>query len=101
MSDHLVHTWNADDQLLTVNSPRTDLTDLTTHAYYPDTTVDHRRGDLMRVTNALGQVANFARYDGARRLLEAVDPTASPPFEHRSTRIRCGSPIPTGCFHFS
>jgi RHS repeat-associated protein len=60
--------------VLTVDGPRTDLTDLTTYAYYTDTTADHRRGDLMRVTTALGQATNLTRYDGAGRLREAVDP---------------------------
>ena len=68
------HTWNADGQPLTVDGPRTDVSDVTTYAYYADTTTEHRRGDLQRITNALGQATQFTRYDGAGRLLQSTDP---------------------------
>jgi len=90
------HTWNADGQVLTVNGPRTDVTDLTTYAYYTDTTADHRRGDLMRVTNALGQVTNFTRYDGAGRLRESTDPNGVTTVYAYDARGRLGSVTPAG-----
>jgi YD repeat-containing protein len=65
--------------LLTVDGPRTDVSDVTTYAYYMSsasgcpTTCPYRAGDLYTVTNALGQVTTFTNYDGAGRLLSQVD----------------------------
>ncbi|WP_235566422.1 DUF6531 domain-containing protein, partial [Lysobacter sp. Root667] len=51
--------------LKSIDGPRTDLSDVTTYAYYPSddagcasapTTCPHRKGDLWKTTNALGQV---------------------------------------------
>jgi RHS repeat-associated protein len=65
-----------------VNGPRTDVSDVTTYTYYPaddatcasaPTTCPHRAGDLWKVTNALGQVTETLRYDGAGRPLAVKD----------------------------
>ncbi|HAZ60093.1 MAG TPA: hypothetical protein DCY89_00805, partial [Gammaproteobacteria bacterium] len=56
-----------------VDGPRTDVNDVTTYAYYTDTTAVHAPGDLAAVTNAAGHVTHFTRYDGAGRVLEAID----------------------------
>lgn len=65
-----------------VNGPRTDVTDSTTYTYYPSddascvaspTTCPHRKGDLWKVTNALGQVTETLAYDGAGRVLSVKD----------------------------
>ncbi|RDZ26828.1 RHS repeat protein [Lysobacter silvisoli] len=59
-----------------VNGPRTDLNDTTTYTYYASddasctsapATCPHRKGDLWKVTNALGQVVETLAYDGAGR----------------------------------
>jgi YD repeat-containing protein len=68
------YTYNRYGQVLTVNGPRTDVTDLTTYEYYPDTQADWTLGDLKQVTNALGRVTRFTRYDRNGRLLQSIDP---------------------------
>jgi RHS repeat-associated protein len=66
-----------------VDGPRTDISDVTTYTYYPNddatcatspTTCPHRKGDLWKVTNALGQVTETLKYDGAGRPLSVKDP---------------------------
>lgn len=61
-----------------VNGPRTDVTDIITFTYYPSddpacatapTTCPHRKGDVWKVTNALGQISETLKYDGAGRAL--------------------------------
>ncbi|WP_295928542.1 RHS repeat-associated core domain-containing protein [uncultured Xanthomonas sp.] len=65
-----------------VDGARTDVNDITSFTYYPTddstcatspTTCPHRKGDLWRVTNALGQVTEYLAYDGAGRVLSAKD----------------------------
>ncbi|MCW0368854.1 hypothetical protein NB699_003837 [Xanthomonas sacchari] len=66
----------------TVDGARTDVNDITSFTYYPTddstcatspTTCPHRKGDLWKVTNALGQVTEYLAYDGAGRVLSAKD----------------------------
>jgi len=68
--------------LTSVNGPRTDVSDVTTYSYYASdeagcatasTTCPHRKGDLWKVTNALGQVVETQAYDGAGRPLSVKD----------------------------
>lgn len=65
-----------------VNGPRTDVADTVSYTYYPSddpacaaapTTCPHRKGDLWKVTNALGQVTETLAYDGAGRVLSVKD----------------------------
>jgi len=65
-----------------VNGPRTDVSDVSTYAYYQTddascasapTSCPHRAGDLWKVTNALGQVSEYLRYDGTGRPLAVKD----------------------------
>ncbi|UYK82724.1 RHS repeat protein [Xanthomonas sacchari] len=65
-----------------VDGPRSDVTDKVMYTYYPTddstcatspTTCPHRKGDLWKVTNALGQVTEYLAYDGAGRVLSAKD----------------------------
>jgi RHS repeat-associated protein len=65
-----------------VNGPRTDVADVTTYAYYASddvsctaapTTCPHRKGDLWKVTNALGQVTETLAYDGSSRPVSMKD----------------------------
>ncbi len=69
-------------QIIKVDGPRTDVSDLTTYTYYPSddatcttapTTCPHRKGDLWKVTNALSHVVETLKYDGAGRLLSVKD----------------------------
>lgn len=68
--------------LKSVDGPRTDLNDVTTYAYYPSddascasapATCPHRKGDLWRTTNALGQVTEVLQYDAQGRVLSLQD----------------------------
>ncbi|WP_170113306.1 RHS repeat domain-containing protein [Ahniella affigens] len=69
-------------RLMSVDGPRTDEADITTFAYYgiDDPTCSslggachYRHGDLKSVTNALGHVTNYLRYDRAGRLTRVQD----------------------------
>lgn len=59
-----------------INGPREDVSDVTSYFYHPATDESgcddggpcHRRGDLWRAVNALGQVTENLRYDRAGRL---------------------------------
>src|SRR5262249_55912603 len=68
--------------LLTVDGPRTDVTDTTTYAYYATTSETgcttlggtcHRLGDLQTVTNALGHVTTYVSYDKNGRVTRIQD----------------------------
>lgn len=69
------YTYDAHGQVLTVDGPRTDVSDTTTYEYYPDAdAVVERRGRLYRVVNALGHETRFQEYDYAGNVLSVVDP---------------------------
>ena len=68
------YTYNAQGQVLTVDGPRTDVTDVTTYSYYTANTASYRIGDLATVTNALGHVTTISAYDGNGRPLSITDP---------------------------
>ena len=59
-------TYNSDGQPLTIDGPRTDVTDVTTLTYYTCTT-GSQCGQLHTVTNALSQVTTYNSYDAAGR----------------------------------
>jgi YD repeat-containing protein len=67
-------TYNAQGQVLSVDGPRSDAADTTTYAYHTTTTADFRAGDLQSITNALGQVTRFIRYDAHGRVRSLIDP---------------------------
>jgi RHS repeat-associated protein len=60
--------------LLTTTGPRTDLTDVTTYAYYLTDSATAKHGDLQSITDALGHVTTYASYDGAGRVTRTIDP---------------------------
>jgi RHS repeat-associated protein len=64
--------------LLSVDGPRTDVADTTSYVYRQSdeatcasspNTCPYRKGDLWKITNAMGQVIETLKYDGARRPL--------------------------------
>lgn len=75
-------TYNQYGQVLTHDGPRTDVSDITTYAYYSDTgftgtgssAVGHTIGDLQSITNAAGKVTQYTKYDKHGQLLESIDP---------------------------
>ena len=74
--------YNRWGQVLTHDGPRTDVNDVTTYAYYSDTSftgsgaeaVGHTQGDLQSVTNAAGQVTQNTKYNKHGQLLESIGP---------------------------
>ncbi|WP_246432365.1 RHS repeat domain-containing protein [Xanthomonas theicola] len=69
-----------------VDGPRTDIGDTTSYTYYASddascatspATCPHRKGDLWKVTNPLGQVTEVLAYDGAGRVLSVRDPNGT------------------------
>ncbi|WP_161786079.1 DUF6531 domain-containing protein [Lysobacter antibioticus] len=64
------------------NGPRNDVSDITTYDYYSadapgcatgPATCNYRKGDLRKLTNALGQSREVLRYDAAGRVLTLID----------------------------
>ncbi|MEX8520697.1 MAG: RHS repeat protein [Leptothrix sp. (in: b-proteobacteria)] len=68
------YTYNQFGQVLTVTDPRNNPT---TYAYASATTADVTIGDLLSVTNALGHVTQYLKYDRAGRVLRRIDPMAN------------------------
>jgi RHS repeat-associated protein len=66
-------TYNSLGQTATVDGPRTDVSDVTTYAYYVCTT-GAQCGQVYTITNALGQVTTITSYDGHGNPLTIVDP---------------------------
>ena len=64
------YTYNQDGQMLTMRDP---LNQVTSYAYYSDTTDEHTKGDLQSVTNAFGHVTRYTQYDKSGRLLRSAD----------------------------
>ena len=67
-------TYNQWGQVLSEDGPRTDVNDITTYMYYGDTTADHLPGDLQSVTDAVGRVTQYSKYNRHGQLLEGSDP---------------------------
>jgi YD repeat-containing protein len=66
-------TYNQLGQVLTEDGPRTDVADITAYEYYADTTDDHTLGDLKQVTDAVGKVTRYTKYDKHGQVLESAD----------------------------
>jgi YD repeat-containing protein len=66
------YTYNNFGQVLTSDGPRTDVSDVTTYTYYPDT--DPNLGNIKDITNALGQKTSFNSYDGDGRPTQVTAP---------------------------
>jgi RHS repeat-associated protein len=69
--------------LKSTDGPRSDVSDITSYAYFPSTDESgcsnppigecHRKGKLWKITNALGQFIEYARYDQAGRVTRLRD----------------------------
>ncbi|MGH8769048.1 MAG: hypothetical protein ACREVT_12835 [Burkholderiales bacterium] len=62
------YTYNAIGQVLTIDGPRTDVSDITTYVY------ENTSGNLLTVTNPAGHVTQITGYDANGRPLTIVDP---------------------------
>jgi RHS repeat-associated protein len=67
------YTYNGFGQVLTIDGPRTDVSDVTTMAYYNCTT-GGQCGQINTITNALGQVTTFNTYNAFGQPLTITDP---------------------------
>jgi YD repeat-containing protein len=74
------YTYNANGQVLTVDGPRTDVTDVTTYTYHADNatctgaSVIGCRGQVHTVTNAVGQVTTVSEYNAHGQPVRITDP---------------------------
>src|SRR5690606_41161533 len=68
-SESRTTTWTYDSrgQVLTIDGPRTDVTDVTTYTYDAE-------GNLATATNALGHLVQYTDYDAHGNPLEIIDP---------------------------
>ncbi len=66
-------TYNSFGQVLTVDGPRTDVSDVTTNAYYTCST-GAQCGQVHSITNALGHVTQITSYNAHGNPLTIVDP---------------------------
>jgi RHS repeat-associated protein len=64
--------YNSDGQVIEIDGPRTDVSDVTTFTYYDCATGDEC-GQLESVTNALGHQTTYDAYDAHGQLLEKTD----------------------------
>lgn len=68
------YTYNANGKMLTVDGPRTDLSDVTTYTYYADDDPDlGKRGNVAIMTNALGHTTSITAYNAHGQPLTIVD----------------------------
>ena len=68
-------TYSALGQLLTVDGPRTDVTDVTTYTYFASSDpCGACRGNVKSVANALGHVTTFDAYDADGQPKRITDP---------------------------
>lgn len=61
------YTYNTYGQVLTIDGPRTDVSDVTTYTY-------DLQGNLSSMTNALNQTTQFTSYDAHGNLMSMTDP---------------------------
>jgi RHS repeat-associated protein len=67
------YTYNAYGQVLTIDGPRTDVSDVTSLTYYTCAT-GTQCGQVNTITNALGQVTTFNTYNAYGQPLTITDP---------------------------
>jgi YD repeat-containing protein len=77
MSPNVSRTWtytyNSYGQVLTVDGPRTDVSDVTTYTYYACTT-GTQCGQIDTVTTAVGQITTYNAYNAHGQPLTITDP---------------------------
>jgi YD repeat-containing protein len=71
------YTYNGYGQVLTIDGPRTDVTDVTTIQYYTCST-GYQCGQINTITNALGQVTTFSTYNAYGQPLTGTDANSVP-----------------------
>jgi YD repeat-containing protein len=68
------YTYNSNGSVLTVNGPRTDVSDVTTYTYYANNDADAgKRGNVATITNAAGHTTSITAYNAHGQPLTIVD----------------------------
>jgi RHS repeat-associated protein len=67
------YTYNSYGQILTIDGPRTDVSDVTTYTYYTCTT-GNQCGQVNTIQNARGQITTFNTYNAHGQPLTVTDP---------------------------
>ena len=67
------YTYDSVGRVLTIDGPRTDVSDLTTYSYYQCST-GYQCGQVQTITNALNQVTTFNTYNAQGQPLTITDP---------------------------
>jgi YD repeat-containing protein len=68
------YTYNANGSVLTVNGPRTNVTDVTTYTYYANNDADlGKRGNVATITNAAGHTTSITAYNAHGQPLTIID----------------------------
>jgi YD repeat-containing protein len=71
------YTYNANGNVLTVNGPRTDVSDITTYTYYANDDTDlAKRGNVATIANAHGHTTSITSYNAHGQPLAIVDPNS-------------------------
>lgn len=69
------YTYNASGSVLTVNGPRTDVSDTTTYTYYANDDADPgKRGNVATVSNAAGHTTSINAYNAHGQPLTIIAP---------------------------
>ena len=69
------YQYNSYGQLTQIDGPRTDVSDITTQEYYPNTSDQgNNRGQLKAIVNALNQRTEFSNYDANGNVGTITDP---------------------------
>jgi RHS repeat-associated protein len=84
------YTYNSFGQVLTIDGPRTDVSDITTYTYYSCAT-GAQCGQLNTVSNSLGQTTTFLTYNGNGQPLTISDANGVVTTLTYDTRLRLTS----------
>lgn len=71
VSRSVSYTYNQFGQVLTSTDERGQVTD---YVYHDTTTANYTKGDLWKVTNALGHVTEYTQYNPHGQVLQVLDP---------------------------
>jgi YD repeat-containing protein len=70
-----IYTYDAHGHVLSIDGPRTDVSDVTLYAYYADNDPDPgKRGNPSLITNSLGHTTQILSYNAHGQPLTIVDP---------------------------
>jgi YD repeat-containing protein len=83
------YTYNSNGDVLTVNGPRTDVSDVTTYTYYANDDADSgKRGRVATITNAAGHTTTITAYNLHGQPLSMTDANGLPTTMTYDARLR-------------